>query len=1040
MQSSFDTAVLAHNPDAVLLVDSSGVVLHWGGAAESIYGLNAAEAVGSKLSDLTMGAGQHERQQHTLQAARDRGLQVEESVRHRKDGSALHISSSTKPVRNAQGAVDYFIITQRDVTSLKLERETKLIEAKYRDILEHTPDAILIVNVTGRIVLANAQSQHVFGYARSDLIGQRIEALLPPRYQHAHVGHRSAFYEQARTRTMGAGLELFGLGKAGNEFPVEISLSPLETEEGLMVMCAVRDVTDRQEARRKSDRQFRDLLESAPDAMVIVNEAGSIVLVNSQTVRLFGWERGELLGKAVETLVPQRFRHAHPSHRSGFFGQPKVRQMGVGLDLFGLRKDGTEFPVEISLSPIQTEDGLLIASAIRDATERKRSEQALHEANRAKSAFLANMSHEIRTPMNAIIGLTHLMARDTSDGVQRSRLGKIDTAAKHLLQVINDILDLSKIEAGKMVLAEEEFSLDMLMGRAFEMVAERAREKGLELIVDTDHVPDELCGDATRLSQALINLLSNAVKFTERGWIRLRGELLRETEGRLLVRFEVSDTGEGVTLDRQALLFNAFEQADNSTTRLHGGTGLGLALTRHLASLMGGEVGVNSEAGAGSTFWFTAWLGRGAVASQAPRPVSFQDLRALLVDDLPEALTVLGDRLQLLGLRVDALSNGDAAVGRVADEVRLGRSYDVMLIDWRMAPTDGILTLERLRAVPGVRLPPSVLVTAFDDPAMWTQARTAGFDAVLIKPVTPSALHETLSRLLRKDGRPVPAEPALPAAAGEAEALIRSRHAGKRLLLVEDNAINREVATDLLRRSGLTIDIAANGVEAVERTRSKPYDLILMDMQMPIMDGLAATRSIRARLGPAMPIIAMTANAFGEDRAACFAAGMDDHVAKPVDPNVLYATLLRWLSHSKAATAHVPTTSSPAAAPPQSLLRDRLALVDGFDAARALRNCGGQVSTLERVLNRFIDAYGERGAPELLVTETEDDIGRRQRAAHSLLGACATIGATELQHGLEELGRAMKGPEDGLPQATQAQQLQQSLLDFCSRLKTALEA
>jgi len=341
------------------------------------------------------------------------------------------------------------------------------------------------------------------------------------------------------------------------------------------------------------------------------------------------------------------------------------------------------------------------------------------------------MSHEIRTPMNAILGFSHLVARDTRDAVQRERLQKVDAAGRHLLQVINDILDLSKIEAGKMVLEEAEFALDELLARSFDMVGTRARDKGLELIVDTDGLPARMRGDSTRLSQALINLLSNAVKFTERGWVRLRGELLREAGSGVLVRFEVTDTGAGIAPEHLSGIFEAFEQGDASISRQHGGTGLGLALTRHIAAMLEGEVGATSTPGAGSSFWFTAWLKRGTEAGERAAPIALAGLHALLVDDLPEALTAVGDRLRSLGLQVDAQPGGAQALAASERSMRAGRPYDVLLIDWRMAPMDGIQTLDALRAAQGGALPPSVLVTAHDEPAMWQQAPAAGFEAVL---------------------------------------------------------------------------------------------------------------------------------------------------------------------------------------------------------------------------------------------------------------------------------------------------------------------
>ncbi len=512
-------------------------------------------------------------------------------------------------------------------------------------------------------------------------------------------------------------------------------------------------------------------------------------------------------------------------------------------------------------------------------------------ASRAKSTFLANMSHEIRTPMNAIVGLTFLLRREMADPQQQARLGKVDDAAQHLLQVINDILDLSKIEAGKVVLEDSDFALDGLLSRAFEMVRARAGDKGLELVLETGDVPARLRGDVTRVSQALINLLGNAVKFTQHGWVRLRCETLRSDAERVLVRFEVEDTGDGIAPERQVELFNAFEQADVSTTRRFGGTGLGLALTRHLATLMGGEVGLTSVPGRGSTFWFTAWLGvtRETVLSRVPTIKT--GLRILLVDDLPEALHALAARLRMLGLQVDAVSSGFSALQLAKAELALGKRYDAMLVDWQMEPLDGIETMRRLRQALGEEAPPGILMTAYDVPTARQRALEVRYDAVLVKPVTASALQDCLSGVLHERG---PAPP--PAASrGMAGAELRRLHAGQRLLLVEDNLINQEVAKGLLTIAGLAVEIADNGASAVEMAASCAYDLILMDMQMPVMDGLAATRAIRLQAGNKIPIIAMTANAFSEEREACLDAGMNDHLAKPVNPELLYATLLRWL-------------------------------------------------------------------------------------------------------------------------------------------------
>ncbi|KQP15670.1 response regulator [Pseudorhodoferax sp. Leaf267] len=661
--------------------------------------------------------------------------------------------------------------------------------------------------------------------------------------------------------------------------------------------------------------------------------------------------------------------------------------------------------------------------------------QEADAASRAKSAFLANMSHEIRTPMNAIIGLTHLMTRDARDRTQRDRLDKVGGAAQHLLQVINDILDVSKIEAGKLTLDDVEFSIEDMLGKASTLVAGQARSKGLELILDQDHLPRRMRGDPTRLSQILINLLTNAVKFTDTGWVRLRGEVLRDEGRRMLLRFEVQDTGPGISAERQAALFNAFEQADSSSSRRHGGTGLGLALSRQLARAMGGDAGVTSAPGSGSAFWFTAWLGHAAEAPRPTEPAALQGLRALVVDDLPEALAVMGEQLQLLGLHVDAVGSSDMALRKVEARMAARQAYDVVLIDWRMEPLDGIATLAQLRSVLGEGMPPSILVTAFDEQTLVKRAKAAHFDAVMLKPLTAAALHEQLAILLR--AREAPAQDDERAEASNNASLLQVRHAGQRVLLAEDNPVNREVAQDLLELVGLTVETAWDGGRAVEMALSRQYDLILMDVQMPVMDGLEASRAIRQAAGRALPIIAMTANAFAEDRQACLDAGMNDHVGKPVDPELLYAKLLRWLPLRE------PTPSSLMALldnPPQpdatrEPLYDRLARIPGFDVDMALRNVAGQIPILERALGRFADTYG-LGLPELLDASgaPHEVLARWGKVCHSVRGALTTVGAPALLDELvafeQQLGQG--GPLQGL--VPLAQRLHRHLVQLVARL------
>jgi PAS domain S-box-containing protein len=816
--------------------------------------------------------------------------------------------------------------------------------------------------------------------------------------------------------------ELTYIRKDGSRFPAVVSVTALRDAADAIIgyLLIGTDNTARKEieadqkqlAQSLRDHQFytRSLFESNIDALMTTDPSGIITDVNKQMEALTDCTRDELIG------APFKSYFTDPELAELSIQQVLLEKKVTDYELTARSRHGAETVVSFNATTFYDRNRKLqgVFAAARDVTERKRLERALQDnnlelegakaaaeaASLAKSDFLANMSHEIRTPMNAIIGMSYLVLKTELTAQQRDYIRKVQGSSRHLLGIINDILDFSKIEAGKLTLENTDFELEKVLDNVADLIGDKNSAKGLELVFHIDRdVPSRLRGDALRLGQILINYSNNAVKFTEHGEINIAISLREQSEHEVLLHCAVRDTGIGLTPAQMGRLFQSFSQADTSTTRKFGGTGLGLVIAKKLAELMGGEVGLDSELGKGSTFWFTARLGRGDGQPQKRvLAANLQGKRVLVVDDNANARQVLRDMLSSMSFMVDLAESGEAAIVLVQRAEVEGSPYDIVLLDWQMPGINGIETAKLLRRSQADRIPFMIMVTAYDREEVLKAAEDAGIDEVLIKPVSASALFDDVVRILgdpTHEPRSVGDEPT---ARFVQLATIRD----SRILLVEDNELNQEVALALLREAGMFVDLAENGQIALDRLAAGHYDLVLMDMQMPVMDGVTATLEIRRQpLLKGLPVVAMTANAMRADRDRCLAAGMNDHIAKPIEPEDLWKALLKWI---------VPRKIGGIAISGQPNLTEEQALpsnIEGLDMVSGLRRVLGKKHVYLSMLRRFVT--GQKSVVvDIYNALMRDDPLLAERLAHTLKGASGTIGAAGVQHLAAELEDAIR--------------------------------
>ena len=1026
-------AIVESSEDAIIAKTLGGIILSWNHGAEKLYGYSASEAIGKSISMLVPPDHPDELMHILNKLARGEQITQCETVRLRKDGKQIDVALTISPLVDEKGRVLGASTIARDITDRKrVESTLREREARHRAILEASLDAIITIDERGIIESINPATQRLFGYSAAELVGSNVSVLMPSPYHEAHDTYLANYRQTGVRKIIGIGREVSGRRKDGSVFPMDLSVSEIVLNGQRMFLGLVHDVTERKRAedamRRARDELevrvhqrtaeltavneslkqerylFGTLMDCLPHNIYFKDAANRFIRINKAMAGYFQLrDTAEAVGKTdLDFFATEHATEAMADEQRIFHtGQPVLDKEEKET-----WPDGRTTWVATTKMPLYDEAGQIVGTfgISRDITERKQAAEALRAAkeeaeaaNRAKSTFLANMSHEIRTPMNAIIGMTELVLDTSLSPQQREFLTIVAESAEALLAVINDILDFSKIEAGKLLLDSRPLDLREHLGDMMKTMALRADRKGLELLCHVRAaVPEVVVADGARLRQVLINLVGNAIKFTEVGEVMVEVEHEALAADEIMLHFKVADTGIGIAAEKQAIVFEPFEQADGETSRRYGGTGLGLAISSRMADLLGGRIWVESQEGRGSTFHFSMRCRCGtAEPSRSPRPRarSVCDAKVLVVDDNATNRQILEEMLRNWTLQPTTAAGGQEALKLLRQAQQEGRPFGLVVTDAHMPEMDGFALARQIKEDSTLGNTVIMMLTSGDHPADLGRCRELGIMTFLLKPVKQSELLDAIMLALGI----TTAEDEIYRAPAEPHAKrLRPLH----ILLAEDSYVNQKLVVTLLEREGHTVTVAGNGRAALAALGSESFDLTLMDVQMPEMDGLEATAAIRIherQTGHHMPIVAMTAHALKGDRERCLEAGMDEYISKPIHVRQLLETIERAVGGSAA-----PGT------PAES---------EGMDWNTVLKAARGDRELLDTIVTAALDELPRLLAAIREATAAGDRTGLRL-SAHTLKGSVQYFGATavfELACRLERMG--MEGDLTAAPVA-----------------------